>query len=225
MMPSYELGGTYMIRFIRKNKVFPYIICTVLMMTGTVRADDEPSQPVLLFGDSIVAGYGLETEDALAAQINIIFEREGKQAIAINGGVSGDTTKKALNRLEWTLNQYEPEIVVIAVGSNDVLRGVPPRETRRNVADMLHLLKERNIITLLSAVRAPLNVGIAYSVEFNRIYPELADEYDVPLYPFFLDGLYGKKEVMQGDGIHPNAQGVALIADGLATYLMEEWVR
>lgn len=201
-----------------------YVLCLIAQVSGNAHAHNQDQLHILLFGDSIVAGYGLEQEEALTTRLNAIFQEEGKSVTAINGGVSGDTTSGGRSRLEWVLNQHQPDIVVVALGGNDVLRGVSPNTTRKNLEAILATLKERDIKVLLSAVRAPMNMGPAYSIAFNRIYPELADQYDVKLYPFLLEGLYGKNDVMQRDGVHPNAKGAEVIARNLATYLIDEWL-
>ena len=176
---------------------------------------------LLLFGDSIIAGYGLEAEESLPAQLQAILEKDHAVQV-INGGVSGDTTGAGRGRLAWTLNKHHPDIVLLALGGNDVLRGIPPRITRENIAAMLALLKEREITTVLSAVWAPDNLGEAYREQFNAIYPKAADQYGVPLYPFLLSKTFGNKDLMQSDGIHPNAEGAKLIAHDLAEYFKED---
>ena len=175
---------------------------------------------LLLFGDSIIAGYGLAAEETVPAQLQAILEKEHSVQV-INGGVTGDTTSGGRGRLAWTLDKHHPDIVVLALGGNDVLRGIPPRITQENIVAMLELLKEREITTVLSAVQAPNNLGEGYLEQFNAIYTKAADEYDVPLYPFLIHKTFGNKELSLSDGIHPNAEGSKLIAHDLAEYLKE----
>lgn len=176
---------------------------------------------ILLFGDSITAGYGLSTDEVLAVRMEAQLTAKSYKVHVINGGVSGDTSGGGRNRLAWTLTRYKPDIVVVALGGNDALRAISPAITRDNLASILALLKEQHIKTLFSAVRAPANLGADYSDNFNRIYPELAQKYNVPLYPFLLTPIYGKPDLMQEDGIHPNAEGVNIIAEKLVYYMIK----
>ena len=137
----------------------------------------------------------------------------------INGGVSGDTTAAGRSRLEWTLDKNRPNLVILALGGNDVLRGIPPAVTRDNLKAMLKLLKERNIPTILSAVQAPDSHGAAYGKQLDAAYKELSKQYGTPLYPFLLAGVFGNTELMQPDGIHPNPQGADYIATQLISYI------
>ncbi len=175
---------------------------------------------VLLFGDSIVAGYGLKKDDALAKKLEASLHRNGVKAKVINGGVSGDTTAAGRNRLTWTLKKHDPDIVLLALGANDMLRGLPPATARSNLDAMLQELTsnpKRRVI--LSAVVAPDNLGAAYQAEFNQIYPDLAKKYNIALYHFLLQGVYGYADLMLRDGVHPNARGVEVIAEGISQYL------
>ncbi|MCP5362102.1 MAG: arylesterase [Hyphomicrobiales bacterium] len=139
----------------------------------------------------------------------------------INGSVSGDTTSGGRNRLAWTLDKYHPNLVVLALGGNDVLRGIPPELTRENLAAMLELLKTRDIPVVLSAVQAPENLGAEYENTINSLYPKLAKTYDIPLIPFLIAPTYGNPALMQADGIHPNAEGVKVIAKSLLPILLK----
>lgn len=178
---------------------------------------------ILLFGDSIIAGYGLKAKDALPSQLERVLQEEGTKVSVINGGVSGDTTAAGRNRLAWTLDKYKPDLVFLALGGNDVLRGITPNITRENLDAMLSELKKRHIPVILSAVEAPANLGIEYHSAFKKIYEGLADKYDAPLYPFLLHKTFGKPTLMQLDGIHPNEVGAKLIAKDLAQYLMKNY--
>lgn len=173
----------------------------------------------MLFGDSLIAGYGLSAEDTIPAQLESLLKEKHPGVKVVNGGVSGDTTAGGRSRLEWTLDRHRPSFVILALGGNDALRGIPPAVTRDNLAAMLDLLKQRNIRTMLSAVQAPDSHGAAYRGQFDTIYKELAEYYGTPLYPFLLTGIFGNPSLMQADGIHPNAKGAELIARDLAEYI------
>lgn len=182
-------------------------------------AQEKTATTILLFGDSITAGYGLAPEDVLSAQLQKSFAEKHYNINVINGGISGDTTSGGLSRLEWTIKKHHPDIVFIALGGNDVLRGISPKITYSNLDAMLALLKTNNIPAILSAVQAPSNLGVEYARNFNQIYPDLAAKYKVPLYPFLLHNIFGNATLMQSDGIHPTALGVKDIAQELAPYL------
>ena len=175
----------------------------------------------MLFGDSIVAGYGLTTSESLPVQVENILRGKGHNVNVINGGVSGDTTGGGLSRLEWTLNKHNPHIVVLALGGNDVLRGVQPRTTYENLDAMMQMLSKHQKVALLSAVTAPSNHGLQYQRDFNQIYPYLSEKYQTPLYPFFLQSTFGNANLMMSDQVHPNAEGIKVIASELATYLSQ----
>lgn len=174
---------------------------------------------ILLFGDSIVAGYGLSSEETVPSHLQAILQEKYAGIEVINGGVSGDTTSSGRNRLEWTLDKHRPDLVVLALGGNDLLRGIPPEITKENIDVMIELLEKRGIPAVLSAVRAPYNLGGEYRARFEAIYTEAAKRSGIPLYPFLLNKTFGKNDLMQPDGIHPNAKGAKTIARDLAAYL------
>jgi len=177
------------------------------------------STKILLFGDSIVAGYGLTPKESIAPKLEALLRADGHDVSVINGGNSGDTTADGKNRLTWTLDQYQPDVVLVELGANDMLRGIDPATTRANLDSMLTTLKARKVKIILSAVRAPINMGISYSNAFNGIYDDLASKYDVPLYPFLIEKIYGKPTLMQADNMHPNPAGASEIAKELAVYV------
>jgi acyl-CoA thioesterase-1 len=193
-----------------------------LLSGGAVsHAHAKTATSILLFGDSIIAGYGLPEEDSLAVRLESFFV-ENEQIIAVeNGGVSGDTTNAGLTRLEWMLKRTKPDIVFLALGGNDVLRGIPPAFTRKNLDSMLAILQKRNIKTVFSKVQAPSNLGADYTAELDTAFVELAEKYNVPLYPFLLESTFTNSTLMLGDGIHPNAKGVQKISQELGAYLLD----
>lgn len=176
---------------------------------------------ILIFGDSLSAGYRLQANEALPAVVESKMRAAGKEVTVINGGVSGDTTTGGVNRLPWTLNRHEPDVVVVALGANDMLRGVAPDTVRANLDKILTQLSERQIRTVLMAVTVPPNQDAVYAAQFNGIFPALAQQYNVALYPFFLEPIFGHTGYMLDDGVHPNAAGVDYIATYLADYLVQ----
>jgi acyl-CoA thioesterase-1 len=196
--------------------LFLSVVASVLALS---HAHAKETNVILLFGDSIIAGYGLKAEESVPVRLQELLRERREGVTVINGGVSGDTTGAGRSRLEWTLDKHKPDLVVLALGGNDVLRGIPPEVTGENLAAMLELLKKRNIPTILSAVNAPANLGEAYRKQFDAIYTDAAKRYNVPLYPFLIGEFFGQNAFMQADGIHPNADGARNIATNLARYL------
>ena len=177
---------------------------------------------ILLLGDSIIAGYGLAAHHTLDHLLQQQLNANGVNAQIINGGVSGDTTSGGRGRLEWMINQHQPDLVFIALGGNDMLRATPPHITRQNIEAIIQSLQTHNIDVVLSFVTASTQLGKPYQDAFNRLYPELAEAYGVIDYPFLLNDVFGKATFMQSDGIHPNAKGVEVIAEKLSAFFIEQ---
>jgi acyl-CoA thioesterase I len=172
--------------------------------------------PVILdFGDSLTAGYGLAPEQAFPARLEAALRRQGIEARVVNGGVSGDTTAGGLARLEWAL-AAKPDLVMLALGANDALRGIDPATVRDNLDKMIQRIERTGAKVLLLGMLAPPNWGEEYKTAFDRIFPELARVYDLPLYSFFLEGVAMEPELNQPDGLHPNERGVAVLVDRIA---------
>jgi acyl-CoA thioesterase-1 len=169
---------------------------------------------VTVLGDSITAGLGLPTEQALPRQLELALTAAGVAARVRGAGVSGDTSAGGLARVDFSV-QDDTDLCVVALGGNDLLQGIPPQQVRANLAEIIGKLQSRNIRVLLAGMRAPPRYG-AYAAEFDRIYPDLAQTLRVPLYPFLLEGVALDADLNQADGIHPNAAGVRRIAGGLA---------
>lgn len=173
---------------------------------------------VLVLGDSLTAGYGLAPEDAFPVRLEAQLARRGHAVNIVNAGISGDTSSGGLARLEWSLTD-RPDVVIIELGANDALRGLPSEQTRNNLAAIIERLKQDNIKVLLTGMKAPRNLGEQYYTSFDALYPSLAEQFRVAFYPFFLDGVAGVVELNQDDGIHPNADGVAVIVKRIIPYL------
>ncbi|MFM8498830.1 MAG: arylesterase [Chakrabartia sp.] len=168
---------------------------------------------VLAFGDSLSAGYGLKAQESFPAQLQTSLRKKGMAVRVHNGGVSGDTSAAGRGRLSWVLAglKAKPDLVILELGANDMLRGQPPAQARANLDAMLTELKRRNIRVLLAGMRASYNLDKKYRAEFDAIYPSLAQKHKVPLYPFFMDGVAGNRSLLLADQMHPNAKGVAVI--------------
>lgn len=169
--------------------------------------------PVILdFGDSLTAGYGLMPEQAFPARLGAWLGRHHIAARVVNAGVSGDTTTDGLARLEWALAD-KPDLVILALGANDALRGIDPATVRGNLDKMIEKITATGAKVLLLGMLAPPNWGEAYDRAFDRIFPDLARDRRVTLYPFFLEGVAMRPELNQADGLHPNERGVKVLVD------------
>lgn len=177
---------------------------------------------IVALGDSLTAGYGLQSEEDFATKLQESLIAEGLDVKIDNAGVSGDTTAGGRARLEWAIQgEPKPDLVIVALGANDMLRGINPSIARENLKAILETLKTKNIPAFLVGMKAPINMGLGYKKEFESIYKDLAEEYDVPLYPFFLDGVAMKANLNLPDGIHPNTQGIAIIVKNITPEIKE----
>lgn len=180
----------------------------------------QPGAPLIwAFGDSLTAGYGLPPDQGFTARLQAALRRAGITATVVNGGVSGDTAAQGRARLAWGLRGLAgsgapaaiPTLVILELGANDMLRGLPPAQTATNLDLILTELGRRHIPVLLAGMRAAPNLGTDYRGRFEAIYPALAARHHVPLYPFFLAGAAGNRSLIQHDGLHPNARGVDVV--------------
>lgn len=169
-----------------------------------------PERRILAFGNSLFAGYNVAQEDSYPAKLEAALRGQGVNARVANAGVSGDTTAAGLQRLTFTLDAQEekPELFILELGGNDLLRNIQPAETRKNIEAMLQELQKRDIPVLLMGMRAPPNLGPEFQSQFDSLYPELARKYDAELVPFFLETIYDKPELIQPDRIHPTEDGI-----------------
>ena len=200
---------------------FAHMIVLILafLMTGQALAQTPPAAQartikVVAFGDSLTAGLGLPANQAFPVRLQKALESKGIKVNMIDAGVSGDTASGGRDRLDWSVPEGT-EAVILELGANDAMRGSDPKVTRAALSDILTRLKARKIAVLLCGMLAPPNYGADYAARFNAIYPELAKEFTVPRYPFFLDGVAAETKLNQADGIHPTAEGVDLIVKNI----------
>nr|WP_226372679.1 arylesterase [Sphingosinicella flava] len=187
------------------------------------RAPLAPDQKlVLAFGDSLYAGYGVPQSESFPHELEEALNADGVKARVYNAGVSGDTTAAGRQRLSFTLDGLprKPDLVILGLGGNDMLRGLDPDQTRQNLIAILEELKRRDIPVMLTGMVAAPNLGRDFAGSFNGIYPDLAKAYDAPLYPFFLDGVVTDPALMLQDGLHPNERGIDFIV-GKVTPLVQ----
>ena len=186
-------------------------LCLTLLATTAQAAPVK----IMAFGDSLFAGYGLSSDaDNIPSQIEAGLKADGRDVKMINAAVSGDTTTDGLARLDWSLAD-KPDLVLLELGANDALRGQDPDKAKANLDQILARLKAANVAVILCGMIAPRNLDAAYRAKFDPMFKELADKYQVPLYPFILDGVAMDASLNQGDGIHPNKAGAAIVAKKL----------
>jgi acyl-CoA thioesterase I len=178
---------------------------------------------ILAFGDSLTAGYGLPPGQGFVPQLEDSLRRHGVRAHVTNAGVSGDTSAAARARLGWTLDGLgrKPDLAIVALGGNDMLRGLSPKQTRADMDAILAELERREIPVLLAGMLAAPNLGPQYGAEYNRIFPELARRYEASFYPFFLAGVAGNPALNLPDRIHPNFQGIKRMVSGITPAVIE----
>ena len=174
-----------------------------------------PERRILAFGDSLFAGYGLDEQQGYPEQLEDTLRARGTNARVIDAGVSGDTSAAGRQRLAFTLDAQDtpPDLVILELGGNDMLRGIQPDQTRANFAAMLEELRARQIPVLLMGMRAPPNYGTEYQQQFDALYADLAQEYGTALVPFWLESIYQDPALFLDDRIHPTAAGIAALVE------------
>ncbi len=178
------------------------------------------NQKIVLFGDSLMAGYGLDQEFHLSTILEKNLKIKGFNVNVVNASVSGDTTSGGLNRLSWLIEKKDIDIMVLCLGANDMLRGIKPIHIKNNLNKILEILKENKITVLFAGMISQETFGESYKKEFDRIYPELAYKFKVSFLPFLLDGVALNPELNLKDGKHPNSKGVNLISKNLEKKLI-----
>lgn len=178
-------------------------------------------QTILFLGDSLTEGYQLAKEEAYPALIEKELKKSRKDIKVINGGVSGATTASGMKRLDWYL-KAKPEIMVLALGANDGLRGMKLSETEKNLSLVIEKARSRNIDVILAGMKMPTNMGEKYRNDFENIFPKLAKKYSLPLIPFLLEGVGGVPSLNLPDGIHPNPKGHEVMAKTVMKVLEQE---
>jgi len=190
------------------------LAAAVFSLGGPALRADTAAPVIVAFGDSLTAGYQLPQSEAFPTQLQEALEARGKEVEVINAGVSGDTAAGGLSRFDWAVPE-NADAIILELGANDALRGLSPAETKASLEKIIKQAKARGLPVLLAGMEAPRNMGKDYVEEFHAIYPDLAEEYDLIFYPFFLDGVAMEDELTLGDGMHPNGDGVARIVDGI----------
>lgn len=192
--------------------------CVMLLALAPVSAAE--SLRVLVLGDSLTAGYGLDAKDAFPVRLEAAMKAQGRDVTVLNAGVSGDTSAGGRARVGWALAD-KPHAVILELGANDGLRGLDPKATFDNLDAIIAKLRAAGLPVLLTGMLAPPNLGRDYADEYNAVFPRLAEKHDVLFYPFFLAGVAAKPDLNQDDGIHPNGKGVGVIVERIMPYVLD----
>ena len=205
---------------ISSKKTLKALLIAIIVVFASTKSFAENPIRIMLYGDSLMAGYGLSPSENLAAELNRNFKTSGSSIIIINASISGNTSKNGLSRLDWSLED-NPSIVVLSLGANDMLRGLNPELTMQNLDSIINKFKKNGSIVILAGMLASESMGPKYQSQFDGIYPELAKKYDLIFMPFLLDGVALDKKYLQADYKHPNAPGIKIIASNLYPYIIE----
>lgn len=198
----------------RVLRAWIFLGCMALLATSVQGGE----LSVVCLGDSLTEGYGVAPEDAYPSVLQRRLREAGFEVRVVNAGISGATSASGLSRLRWQL-RAAPDVLLVALGANDGLRGIDPAATRRNLAQVLELARAEEIPVVLAGMRLPPNYGPEHVKAFEALYPSLAEEYTVPLIPFLLEGVAARPELNLADGIHPNVRGYLLVVDNILPVL------
>tara|TARA_B110000116_G_scaffold53081_1_gene44562 strand:- start:87 stop:725 length:639 start_codon:yes stop_codon:yes gene_type:complete len=205
---------------ISKNKTLQSLFCLFFLSIISFNVIAKDQIKIMLYGDSLMAGYGLNQNENLSAALSSIFNLGGTKVQIINASVSGNTSSNGLARLDWSLED-KPNIVILCLGANDMLRGIDPKLTKQNLNNIIEKMLQNGSKVILAGMRSPESMGKNYQQEFDLIYQELAEEHDVIFMPFLLEGVALEKDYLQSDYKHPNALGVNIMASNLYPYILK----
>ena len=196
-----------------------FFICLMMTLLFTNVNAQDPIK-IMLYGDSLMAGYGLPQKDNLASELSREIKSNNSSISFINASISGNTSKNGLSRVDWSLGD-NPNIVILCLGANDMLRGLDPSLTKNNLDSIINKFINNNAIIILAGMQSPESMGPKYKKEFDAIYPDLSAQYNLIFMPFLLEGVALEKELLQADFKHPNAKGIRVMADNLNPYILQ----
>lgn len=212
------------------GRLLPLVLAVWTLLVSVGHGLEDPPPPpqgparhagtIVAVGDSLTAGLGVAEERAYPAQLERKLAAAGLPYRVINAGVSGETSSGALSRIHWIL-RLKPDIVILETGANDGLRGIDPSLTRKNLEDIIRILQGARVSVVVAGMQMVTNLGAEYTRAFRRIYPEATKAFRVPLIPFFLEGVAGRSELNQPDGIHPTAEGYRIVTETVYPYVVE----
>ena len=205
---------------ISKNKGFQSLFCLFLLFIISLNTLAAKQIKIMLYGDSLMAGYGLNQNENLSSALTAKFNLKETAVLIINASVSGNTTSNGLARLDWSLGE-SPNIVILCLGANDMLRGIDPKYIKENLNTMISKINESGSKVILAGMRSPKSMGGIYQQRFDQMYREIAEEHDLTFMPFLLEGIALEKKYLQNDDKHPNALGIQVMANNLYPYILE----
>lgn len=200
------------------KKTFFTLLLFILSMMNTSLATAESTQKILVWGDSLSAAYGIPVDKGW---VSLMQQKLGEEYKITNASISGETTQGGLTRLPAALKRYQPDIIIIELGANDGLRGIPPSVTKSNLKKMIEKAKQKEIKVLLLGMKIPPNYGIAYSKQFEKVFAELAKNYKLPFIPFFMEDIVGNLNLFQEDELHPTAEAQPFLLKKVMTLLKD----
>ena len=196
-----------------------FFICLMMTLLFTNVNAQDPIK-IMLYGDSLMAGYGLPQKDNLASELSREIKSNDSMISFINASIAGNTSKNDLSRVGWSLGD-NPNIVILCLGANDMLRGLDPSLTKNNLDSIINKFINNKAIIILAGMQSPESMGPKYKKEFDAIYPDLSAQYNLIFMPFLLEGVALEKELLQADFKHPNAKGIRVMADNLNPYILQ----
>ena len=194
------------------KKIFFFILLSLTIFSCGDNKKNIKVEKILLFGDSLMSGYGLSKKHHLSSVLEQNLKSEGYDIEVINGSISGDTSSDGLDRIEETLSEIDVDLIIIGLGANDMLRRFNPKQTEKNLEKIIKIIQDKNINIILAGMVASPSNGLSYKKKFDKIFPNLAKKYDLSLIPFLLDGVALKPELNLSDGMHPNEKGILHIS-------------
>ena len=188
-------------------------LLSIILVSCNEKNTKNKIEKVLLFGDSLMAGYGLPNEQHLSVVLEQNLKSEGYDINVINGSISGNTSLDGLNRIKETLSELDIDLIILGLGANDMLRKINPNETKKNLEKIIKIIQNKNIKIILAGMVASTSYGLNYKKKFDKIFPDLSKKYDLPLIPFLLDGVALNPNFNQSEGMHPNKKGMLIISE------------
>ena len=197
------------------KKIFFFIFLSLIIFSCSDNKKNIKVEKILLFGDSLMSGYGLSEKYHLSSVLEQNLKSESYDIEVINGSISGDTSSDGLDRINETLSEFDIDLIIIGLGANDMLRRVNPKQTELNLEKIIKIIQDKNINIILAGMVASPSNGLSYKKKFDKIFPNLAKKYDLSLVPFLLDGVALKPELNLSDGMHPNEKGILNVSKTL----------
>jgi acyl-CoA thioesterase-1 len=205
---------------ISKKHAFKSLFMGLIMTLLFTNVYAQDPIKIMLYGDSLMAGYGLSQTENLTSELTRNFKNNEPPIQFINASISGNTSKNGLSRVDWSLGD-KPSIVILCLGANDMLRGLDPSLTSNNLEQIINKFVENKSVVVLAGMKSPESMGAKYQLEFDSIYPELSKKYSLIMMPFLLEGVVLEKDMLLADYKHPNAKGIKVMASNLMPYILE----